>query len=68
MTVTLGMDLAPGLEAVAAVLDQYDPVTRQKLLEVLTVRHAMQAGGRDGRIEFVVDAMHKHVRQILQLA
>ena len=42
-TTKLDVDLLPKLERLTAVLDDYDPVTQQKLLELASVKHAMRA-------------------------
>ena len=65
MVVVLDVDLLPMIERVVAVLDDYDPVTQQKVLEVVSVRHAMKMGSvRDA--DFVVVSMHKHITQMLR--
>jgi hypothetical protein len=61
-TTKLDVDLLPKLERITAILDDYDPVTQQKLLELASVRYAMRAGSMSG---VVVAGMHKHINQIL---
>ena len=63
MTVTLGAELVPHVEEMERVLHRCDAVTQQNILEVLAARHAMRFQVRS---QFVADAMHKHVRQILR--
>ena len=57
------MDLLPKLERLTAVLDDYDPVTQKKLLELASARHAMRMGSSSG---VVVAGMHKHIEQLLK--
>ena len=60
---TLGTELIAPLGRVSAVLDTYDPVTQQKLIELLTVRHAMRMLEH---AEFTADSMHKHIKQLIE--
>jgi hypothetical protein len=61
-TTKLDVDLLPKLERLTAILDDHDPVTQQKLLELASARYAMRAGSMSG---VVVAGMHKHINQIL---
>ena len=61
-TTELDVDLLPKLARLTAFLDDYDPVTQQKLLELASARHAMSAGSMSG---VVAAGMHKHINQIL---
>ena len=61
MTVTLGIELLPAIDRLTAALDDYDAVTQQKLIELLAARHARRCGSD---VQFVVDSMYKHIRQL----
>jgi len=64
MTVTLGEELLPFLDRLSLLLEKYDPVTQQKLIELLVVRHLMKVGQPNEK--FVLDSMNKHIKQIVQ--
>lgn len=65
MTIRLGLDLMPLVEALTAVLEGEPNVVRQQqALELLIVQRALRMGNkRHARV--VVDGVHKHARQIL---
>jgi hypothetical protein len=62
-TIALGGELIPHLDRLTEVLDEQDPVTQQKLIEVLAVRHLICADRKHR--QFVLDSMVKHIRQLL---
>jgi len=61
--VQLGAELIPSLNRLLAVLLEHDPVTQQKLLEVMVTRHLMMVGEPHQR--FVLESMVKHIKQLL---
>jgi hypothetical protein len=60
--VTLGVEFVSMLDRLTEVLDDYSPVTQQKLIELLAARHAMRCGSEN--VSFVIDSMHKHIHQL----
>ena len=65
MTAVLGVELLRPLDRLIEHLSEYDPVTQQKLLELMVVRHAMLMGPTRGKRRFVLDSFHKHTVQIM---
>jgi hypothetical protein len=64
MAVSLEEDI-PKLKQVIEVLDAYDAVTQQKLIELLAARHALRMTDKAG---FVAASMYKHIRQLIDEA
>jgi hypothetical protein len=63
MVTLLDGKLIPPLERIGDFLDDYDPVTQQKLIELVTTRHAARAGKE---ATFIANSVHKHVLQLLK--
>ena len=63
-TAYLDIDLMPFVDRVTAILDEYDPVTQMKIIELVMTRQSLKAGKR-GAVS-VLDAMHKHIRHVLR--
>jgi hypothetical protein len=64
-TTVLGDELIEPAGRLIGVLDDYDPITQQKLLELLTVRHALHCSHKYSDRKFVAESFHKHVMQTL---
>ena len=63
--VSLDEDLYPYLKRLIAVLDDYDPLTQQKLLELMCVRHALMTGNPvDAKA--VALGLCKHIKQMVR--
>jgi hypothetical protein len=60
MTVTLGKELIPLITPIIKLLDTHDPVTQQKIIELLVWRHCERLPGQE---DFVLTSMVKHIRQ-----
>jgi len=63
--VKLGVELVPSLDRLSDVLDEHDPVTQQKLIEVLVARHAMHMVDPYSA-QIVLASMFKHIKQIME--
>jgi hypothetical protein len=55
-------DLVRLTNTIIKILDKHHPVEQQKVIELLTARHASM--GLDDS-EFIMESMFKHVRQLL---
>jgi len=64
-TVVLDEDLYPMLERLIAVLNDYDPLTQQKLLELACVRHALMVGNQ-ADAKTVAFGLCKHIKQMVR--
>jgi hypothetical protein len=66
MTKVLGEEHAPFQAALQEQLKYCSPVDRQVAMELLAATHAFQcSGGSLSRGQFILDSMHKHMRQLL---
>lgn len=58
----LDEELLPYIMPVLEIIESYDVVTRQKVLEILSARHAVSCGKLG--VQFVIDSMHRHITKI----
>lgn len=62
MTPSLDESLIPAMNRMIAALNEYDPVTQQKLIELLAARHALKM---EESADFVAASMNKHIWQLI---
>lgn len=62
---SIGLEHLPVIEAVAKVLDDYDPLKQQQIIEMLFARHVMLTSRDLDQQKIIMDGMTKHVRQIV---
>ena len=63
---TLGLEMVPMLKRLRDVLNDYDQLTQQKMLELALANHVMRVGRNREEKQFVIDSVAKHVRQIVE--
>lgn len=64
-TTILGEELVPALTKIQVIMDDLPPVQQQQIIEILMATHLYRVGGPRKIQRFVIEAMCKHVWQVL---